>query len=156
VQRPKIRESAPRLDGTRPRRGITKVQWPGRQQGMRGMATTVVRGEGGSGLPVELSTPSRWSRWVSVALKVGLSALAVGMVVKTVDFSAAWERALNQDRRFLVLAAVVVLLQIFLGGMRWHVILTRLGGKSSVLESLRIFYISAFFNTWMWGAVGGD
>jgi uncharacterized protein (TIRG00374 family) len=120
------------------------------------MATTVVQRGGESGLPVELSAPSRRSRWPSVALKVGLTAVAVGMVVKTVDFSTAWERTLNQDHRFLALAAAIVLLQVFLGGMRWHVILTRLGGKSSVLESLRIFYISTFFNTWMWGAVGGD
>ena len=43
-----------------------------------------------------------------------------------------------------------------LGGLRWHAILARLGANPSLRESVRLYYISAFFNAYLWGAVGGD
>ena len=47
-------------------------------------------------------------------------------------------------------------LQLVLGGLRWHTILVRLGANPSIRASVRLFYISAFFNSYLWGAVGGD
>jgi uncharacterized protein (TIRG00374 family) len=100
--------------------------------------------------------PPRQSSWGFTILKLGLSALAIGLVLKTVDLSAAWERMASQDFRFLLAAAGTVSLQICAGGLRWHVILRRLQAPVKVLRSLQLFYIAAFFNIYLWGAVGGD
>jgi glycosyltransferase 2 family protein len=94
--------------------------------------------------------------WALAALKVGLSALAVGIVVSTVDLSSAWQRASSQNVWLVLVAAGVMLLQTALGGLRWHVILRRLGVPARVGETLRLYYISAFFNACLWGTVGGD
>lgn len=89
-------------------------------------------------------------------LKIGLSVVAFGVVAFSVDLSAAWERARQQSAGFIAISAFVLSLQLVLGGLRWHAILAQLGAKPSARESIRLFYISAFFNSYLWGAVGGD
>jgi uncharacterized protein (TIRG00374 family) len=120
------------------------------------MVTTVLPRQTDEVASAEAPSSSRRSSWLPMALKIGLSGLAIGMVLKTVDLSAAWQHVLDQNLWFLLVAAAAMLVQTALGGLRWHVILAQLGGKGRVLDSLRLFYISAFFNTWMWGSVGGD
>jgi len=96
--------------------------------------------------PLPELAPSRRSSWGFTLLKVGLSALAIGLVLHTVDLSAAWERMAVQDFRFLLAALGVPLLQICFGGLRWHVILKRLQAPAKVLTSLQLFYIAVFFS----------
>jgi len=98
--------------------------------------------------------PSRQSSWGFTFLKIALSALAIGLVLHTVDLSAAWDRMAGQDVWYLLAAVAVLLLQICAGGLRWHVILKRLHPPARVLTSLQLFYIAVFFNTCLWGAVG--
>src|SRR3954468_2291055 len=98
--------------------------------------------------------PSRQSSWGFTFLKIGLSALAIGLVLHTVDLSAAWARMAGQDVWYLLAAVGVMLLQICVGGLRWHVILKRLHAPARALTSLQLFYIAVFFNTCLWGAVG--
>jgi uncharacterized membrane protein YbhN (UPF0104 family) len=55
-----------------------------------------------------------------------------------------------------VLAGLVLVLQIGLGGTRWFIILRRLDAKPLRLETLKLFYVSVFFNSYVWGGIGGD
>jgi len=89
-------------------------------------------------------------------LKIGLSVLAFAVVALSVDLSAAWERAANQSLPFVILSGLILSVQLLLCGLRWHTILARLGANPSLRESVRLYYISAFFNAYLWGAVGGD
>jgi glycosyltransferase 2 family protein len=100
--------------------------------------------------------PSRHWSWLITALKIGLSALAFAVVAFSVDLSAAWERAANQSLPYIVLSVAILSVQLLLGGLRWHAILARLGANPSLRDSVRLYYISAFFNAYLWGAVGGD
>jgi uncharacterized protein (TIRG00374 family) len=100
--------------------------------------------------------PSRQSSWGFTFLKIGLSALAIGLVLHTVDLSAAWGRMAGQNVWYLLAAVGTMLLQTCVGGLRWHVIVRRLQAPARVLTSLQLFYIAAFFNVCLWGAVGGD
>ena len=75
----------------------------------------------------------RWS-WLVTLLKVGLSALAFGVVAFSVDLSAAWQHAANQSIPFVGLSALILTLQLLLGGLRWHAILARLGANPSLRE----------------------
>jgi len=94
--------------------------------------------------------------WVFTALKLVLSAVMVLGIVLFADLSEVWRRIANQSLWSIVLAASIIVLQIALGGSRWHAILKRLGGNVGAIEVLRQFYISVFFNASFGGAVGGD
>jgi glycosyltransferase 2 family protein len=96
-----------------------------------------------------------WS-WLITLLKIGLSVFAFAIVAFSVDLSAAWERAANQSIPYVILSAAILSVQLLLGGLRWHAILARLGANPSLRDSVRLYYISAFFNAYLWGAVGGD
>lgn len=124
--------------------------------GIEPMASTALSRDAASIEAKPASGASRWRSYVFTALKLGLSALAIGIVFYTVDLSAAWQRVTRQDPWLLALAALVMMVQIGIGGLRWHVILVRLGATPPITESLRLYYISVFFNTYLWGAVGGD
>lgn len=105
--------------------------------------------------PIRASSSSRWS-WLITLLKIGLSVLAFGVVALSVDLSAAWERAANQLIPYVVLSAIILTVQLFIAGVRWHAILAQLGANPSLRDSVRLYYISAFFNAYLWGAIGGD
>jgi glycosyltransferase 2 family protein len=99
---------------------------------------------------------SRRSSTLITVLKVSLSILAIATVLMTVDLSAAWHRMVNQNIWLLVLAAAIMSIQIGLGGLRWRVILKELGAPTKLWHSLRLFYIAAFFNSYLWSSIGGD
>jgi len=109
----------------------------------------------GGKVPDQGRESRRWS-WLITALKIGLSVFAFAIVAFSVDLSAAWERAANQSIPYVILSAAILSVQLLLGGLRWHAILARLGANPSLRESVRLYYISAFFNAYLWGAVGGD
>ncbi len=94
--------------------------------------------------------------WSLKALKIGLSLAAFAVVARSVDLSAAWQHAINQSPVYIAVAAAMLLIQLLLGALRWHIILRALGTTPAISDSFRVFYISAFFNAYLWGAVGGD
>ena len=103
-----------------------------------------------------LRLTARQKFWCVTALKIGLSSLAIVLVVANVDLSSAWRRAANQNFRLVLLAGGIMAFQIAMGGLRWHCVLRSLRAPVSVRDSLRLFYISVFFNACLGGVVGGD
>lgn len=100
--------------------------------------------------------PSRWARAL-FPLKAGLSALAIAYVLTTIELGSAWQHMSRQNLWLLAAAALIMVLQVGLGAMRWHVILKRLGATPRVGISLQLYYIAAFFNYCVWGGpVSGD
>ena len=101
---------------------------------------------------------SRQRKWSNLfkALKVGLTLLIFGFIVHTVDLSAAWEQVTRQNLPLVALAAVVATVQIGLGGVRWWIILKRLDARPLFWETLKLFYVSVFVNSYVWGGIGGD
>jgi uncharacterized protein (TIRG00374 family) len=49
-----------------------------------------------------------------------------------------------------------MVVQVGIGGTRWLIILSRLGANPMVWETLKLFYISVFFNAYVWGGISGD
>jgi uncharacterized membrane protein YbhN (UPF0104 family) len=101
-------------------------------------------------------SPTRRSSWRFTLLKVVVSVLAIGVVLRTVDLGDAWQRMANQDLRLLLAAVGILVVQICVGGLRWNTILRRLGAPVAVVDTLRFYYISLFFSACFWGAVSGD
>jgi uncharacterized protein (TIRG00374 family) len=97
----------------------------------------------------------KWSHF-SAIFKIGVTLLILGLVVRSVDLSSAWDHIANQNLPLVVLAGIVLVLQIGLGGTRWFIILRRLDAKPLLWETLKLFYVSVFFNSYVWGGIGGD
>jgi glycosyltransferase 2 family protein len=97
----------------------------------------------------------KWSH-LSAILKIGLTLLILGLVVRAVDLTSAWDNIAKQNLPLVVLAGIVMVFQIGLGGTRWFIILRRLDAKPSPWETLKLFYVSVFFNSYVWGGIGGD
>jgi uncharacterized protein (TIRG00374 family) len=89
-------------------------------------------------------------------LKVGITILILGYVVHSVDLTAAWQRASSQQLPLVVVAGLIMLVQILLGGTRWLLVLKCLGARPLKWETLKLFYVSIFFNSCMPGGIGGD
>lgn len=99
------------------------------------------------------------SKTLSLAARIGLTLLAFWFVFRDVDFNYLDDILRAQDHTMLVTAALLILCQIALGALRWRLILAALADGKHVLswmESLRIYYISVFFNCCLPGTVGGD
>jgi uncharacterized protein (TIRG00374 family) len=94
--------------------------------------------------------------WRFTLLKLALTALAVGVVLRSVDLSSAWQRLADQRFGLVLLAVAVAAVQIVVAGLRWHVIVKELAPRADVSESLRLYYIGNFFNAFLLGTVGGD
>jgi len=94
--------------------------------------------------------------WLFTAIKIALSVAVIVAVARNVDLAATWQRFAHQSLWLPAAAVAILILQIGIGGLRWHFILRSLGDTSPIATSLRLYYISVFFNTWLWGAVGGD
>src|SRR5262245_21128288 len=94
---------------------------------------------------------------VFTLVKITLSVLALCFLALTVDLAAAWRHMAGQSPWLVAAALIALSAQVVLAALRWHVILASLGARASVPESLRVFYVAAFFSNWLWGgAVAGD
>jgi uncharacterized protein (TIRG00374 family) len=91
-----------------------------------------------------------------VAAKLGLSILAVAAICYSVDFAAVWQHLSQFNPSLGAAAGLAIAVQIVLGGIRWKFILQRLGAALTARAAIRLFYISVFFNMFVWGAVSGD
>jgi len=95
-------------------------------------------------------------RWLPWLLKGGLSIGLIWFVFSKVDLASAWERARDLDPAMLGIAVGLALFQVWLGAMRWLIVLRALRAAFSALDALRVYYVGVFFAIVLPGAVGGD
>jgi uncharacterized protein (TIRG00374 family) len=99
------------------------------------------------------------SKYLRLLAKIGLTLAAFWFVFHDVDFAALSDMLKRQDHLLTALAALCIVAQILLWGVRWRLILMRLAQSAHVAtlsEMLKISYIGAFFNCCLPGTVGGD
>ncbi len=113
-----------------------------------------------AGAPLEVAsrppTGRRSGSGLSTIVKAAITLIILGYVVHTVDLSAAWKHAADLDVPLAAVAGLFLMSQVGLGGTRWLIILRYLGARPPAWETLRLFYVSTFFNSWMPGGIGGD
>lgn len=90
------------------------------------------------------------------ALKFALSAALVAYLLGKVDLAHSWEKARNVDGLWLALAALLFVLQIFLGAFRWRAVCQAILQALPAATMVRLYYISTFFGLVLPGAVGAD
>ena len=95
-------------------------------------------------------------KWLTLSLKFLISGLLIWFLAREIDFGNAWALLREIDTRMLAGAAGVLVVQICVGGMRWHAVLNAIGDTFDILNAIRLFYISVFFNKVLPSSVGGD
>ncbi len=120
-------------------------------------------------MPVDHSTPgcpsqdapprTPKSRGITVLVTLLKAIVAVAilwLVLRNVDLASVWARTDKQDYWLVLLSFGIGLLQIALGGTRWLIALRALDARPPFWDTLRLFYVSIFFNSWVPGGIGGD
>jgi glycosyltransferase 2 family protein len=95
---------------------------------------------------------------LTLGLSLALTALTLYFALRGIDHHILENVLTAQNGKLLVAAAVLIALQINLGGMRWGALLSAIMGERppSLLSVLAVFYASTFFNYLPLGSVGGD
>jgi uncharacterized protein (TIRG00374 family) len=91
-----------------------------------------------------------------IALKAALSVLLMWYLLGKVDLGAAAARAADLDSGPLAMAFALLLLQAVLAAWRWLTVLEALAAPLPFGQAFRLFFVGAFFNQVLPGAVGGD
>jgi glycosyltransferase 2 family protein len=89
-------------------------------------------------------------------LKVVVSAIVIGLLVRNINTSGLSDRFAQQSPSWLISAGLFTLLQIFLVGLRWGEVLRGLGAAVSIRALLAVTYIGSFFGSLLLGNAGGD
>jgi uncharacterized protein (TIRG00374 family) len=100
------------------------------------------------------------SRFLNLAFKLAFTVGAFWLALHGVDFIHLTAIIKTQALSGLLVAAGLIVIQIMLGGLRWRMIVNALletsASKLSMVEAIKLYYISAFFNCCLPGTVGGD
>ncbi|HEY9216137.1 MAG TPA: lysylphosphatidylglycerol synthase transmembrane domain-containing protein [Ancylobacter sp.] len=91
-----------------------------------------------------------------LGIKFLLSAGLLYLALSKVDFPGLWARLNAQSLKWLILSMAALLLQLFVGGLRWREISNHCGAPMSVRQTTRFTVIGAFFNQTLPSSIGGD
>ncbi|MEK9754272.1 MAG: lysylphosphatidylglycerol synthase transmembrane domain-containing protein [Rhodospirillaceae bacterium] len=95
-------------------------------------------------------------KWLAIGLKAAVSGALIWYLLSGIDMTALGRHLAAMNVAMLALAALVVLVQIAIGGLRWASVLKGLGVELLIPAAARLFYIGAFFNQALPGGAGGD
>jgi len=103
----------------------------------------------------DVAPPNRW-RSLQNVLKVVVSMGLLALVISQTDLSAVWDQVARADAVGLLLAFLVVQAGVVLRAGRWMALMRGLGDTSSYATLLYLYYVGAFFNTFLPTGFGGD
>lgn len=114
-------------------------------------------------LPSEGSTTVLWPIWpvtahwsVRLLAKLAVSGGLIWFIARKIDLTGISNQIVDEDINWLLLAALIVLVQVALGAMRWGEVLAALGSELPRRHVFMLSYISVFVNCWLVGSLGGD
>jgi len=102
--------------------------------------------------------PQTGRHWLALGCSLALTIGTLYFVFRRIDKNIL-ERLLEvQDRRLLIVAVLLIVLQIGFAGERWRTILSALtrGPQPPALSVQAVYYASIFFNCLPIGTIGGD
>lgn len=101
--------------------------------------------------------PGVVKRRLVLALQTGVTLALLYWVFSNPEIRQNTGSVLRQARwDWLLVAVAVAGLETFAGALRWRVFLGVVGIKIGFWDSVRLFYLGLFFNTFLPGSVGGD
>jgi glycosyltransferase 2 family protein len=96
--------------------------------------------------------------WLIFGLSLALTTLTLYFVFRGIDRHVLARLLTAQNGSLLAAAALLIVLQINLGGVRWGTVLSAMScdRPPTLLSVQAVFYASTFFNCLPLGTVGGD
>jgi uncharacterized membrane protein YbhN (UPF0104 family) len=91
-----------------------------------------------------------------LAIKFLSSVGLLYFALSKVDFPSLWARLNLESLKWLTAAVAILLLQLFIGALRWRAISNHCDAPLSVTQSTRFMFIGAFFNQTLPSSIGGD
>jgi len=95
-------------------------------------------------------------QWLPWLLKGALSAGLIWFIFRKIDLTSAWTQAKTLDPTMLGFALALGLIQVWLGAVRWWLVLRALKASFTATQALVVYYIGVFFSIVLPGAIGGD
>lgn len=95
-------------------------------------------------------------KFAMLAIKIVFSAGLLYLALGKVDFPALWSRLNARSLQWIALAIGILLLQLFVGALRWREISALAGAPLSIRQATRFNVIGAFFNQTLPSSIGGD
>lgn len=89
-------------------------------------------------------------------IKVFITIALFYILIRKVDLSAVLLQLRSMQLIWGLLALAALLLQLFLAGMRWHLVCQLLNAKLDLRNAIRLVFIGQFFNQLLPSSVGGD
>ncbi len=89
-------------------------------------------------------------------MKIGVSLLLLGYLLRTTDLHASIERIRQGDLLLLVLAVVLYGGMIMLSTWRWRTLISVQGYDASLRELSASYLVATFFNNFLPSNIGGD
>ncbi len=93
--------------------------------------------------------------WLNL-LRIGLSILALALLFQKVGGREVWDALAAADGRFLALAWGLGVVGLVVRTFRWRALLVGLGLAPSFGRLLKLYFVGAFFNTFLLSGFGGD
>lgn len=93
-----------------------------------------------------------------LGLSLALTTLTLYFVLRGIDRRVLSQLLTGQNGSLLAAAAILIVLQIALGGVRWRTVFSAMctARPPALLSVVAVFYASTFFNYLPVGTVGGD
>jgi glycosyltransferase 2 family protein len=89
-------------------------------------------------------------------MKIGVSLLLLGYLLRTTDLGALLARIRQGDVLLLVLAVVLYVGMIVLSTWRWRMLISAQGYDASLRELSASYLVATFFNNFLPSNIGGD
>lgn len=99
---------------------------------------------------------SKLKKRLFLILKVVIAALAIYLVVDTIDLQKTKEQILNANFWWLTLALVVFNLSKILGAFRLNYFFKSLDLRLEAIYNLKLYYVGMLYNQFLPGGIGGD
>lgn len=99
---------------------------------------------------------NKWTEALKLIAKIGVSALAIYLIVKKVDINTVWGYLKNAHYGYLILGFVVFLFSKYIAGLRMNYLLAVNDVKMSNLQVFKLSLLGMFYNLFLPGGLSGD
>lgn len=94
--------------------------------------------------------------WLSLLLRVGITAVLLWYVFGKVDFGALRGRALDFSSGLIAIAALILGAQVLAGTVRWRHVIRGIHDRLPFTTVFQLMFVGMFFNQALPSAIGGD
>ena len=99
---------------------------------------------------------NKWIEALKLIAKIGVSVLAIVLIVKKVDVNTVWGYLNNAHYGYLIIGFVVFLISKYIAALRMNYLLAVNEVKMSNLQVFKLSLLGMFYNLFLPGGLSGD